>query len=68
MSHAEALDWATYIRKNGPLDLGARLELGFAMLAHLIVNATGGKSSISDFMPHAERKPISLEDAMKEWV
>jgi len=50
MTHAEAVSWSAYIAKRGTLNLGMRMEIGFATLAALIVNRTGGKAKLSDFM------------------
>jgi hypothetical protein len=71
MSYIEAISWAAYAKKRGPLNLARRIELGFAMIAALIVNRTGGKASVSDFMPKFgegsagdEDEDATLEDVM----
>jgi len=71
MSYVEAISWAAYTRKRGPLNVARRLELGFATIAALIVNRTGGKASVSDFMPKFgedgagdEDEDATLEDVM----
>jgi hypothetical protein len=69
MSYAEALDWAAYMRKRGPLNVGMRIEVGFAMLAVKIDRALGGKMTLNDFMPwsqHTEEpdREATLDDVM----
>lgn len=51
MTYVEAMDWMRYRRQTGPLNLGLRLEDGFAMLATVFNNVMGGKAKFSDFMP-----------------
>lgn len=51
MTYVEAMDWMRYRRQTGPLNLGHRLEDGFAMLATVFNNVMGGKAKFSDFMP-----------------
>lgn len=69
MSHAEALGWAAYVKKRGSLSVAARLEIGFGMLAALIINRTGGRADPRDFMPHFgasddEDEEATLDDVM----
>ena len=64
LSHIEALKWQAYIEKRGTLDLGLRLEAGFAMLAWQINRALGGKAEMNDFMPHFDEPEASLSDVM----
>lgn len=40
-----------YRRQTGPLNMGIRLEQGFAMLATLLNNVHGGKATFDDFLP-----------------
>jgi hypothetical protein len=72
MSHAEAMGWAEYIKRNGSLNVGARLENSLASVMALMVNRTGGNKgqpvSASDFLPKRVQdspKPISLAQAMQ---
>ena len=65
MSFAEALDWQTYIERRGSLNLGMRMEAGFALLAAMISRANGGTATVDDFMPHLESQEATLEDVMK---
>lgn len=59
MTYVEAMDWMRYRRQTGPLNLGPRIEEGFAMLATVFNNAMGGKAKFSDFMPDRGFKPDS---------
>lgn len=65
MTFAEAQDWAAYIEKYGPLNLGMRLEFGFALIATVINHALGGKASIEDYMPHTQKQAGTIDDVMK---
>ncbi|WP_319017025.1 phage tail assembly protein T [Pseudomonas brassicacearum] len=46
-----------YAQKAGSLNLGLRLEHGFAMLATLLNNVHGGKATFEDFLPDRGQKP-----------
>lgn len=71
----EVQDWVTYANKRGTLNLGLRIEAGFALVAHML--ARGFKltkegnqpATMKDFMPHIgepqEDADISFEDAIK---
>jgi len=51
------------------LNLGLRIDRGFAMLASMYANAhtkTGGYK-LWYFTPYEEEPPVSLDDAMKTW-
>ncbi len=61
MSFEEAVAWSEYMRLRGSLNLGMRLEVGFALIAKIINNALGGKAELSDFTPHIEQNS-SLAD------
>jgi hypothetical protein len=61
LQHAEFMDWISYRRMRGSLNMSTRLESGVALLASLISRACGGSASQLDFMPHAE--PPSAADA-----
>lgn len=67
MSFEEFGSWAAYIQKRGTQNLGMRVESGFALLATLIQHARGIDCDIDEFMPHFDKKPLSLEEAMKRW-
>ncbi|MBD1602469.1 hypothetical protein HAQ05_27765 [Pseudomonas sp. CA3A] len=45
-----------------------RQEQMGAIIALQVNRLRGGDAALIDFMPHAERPPISLEQAMEEWV
>lgn len=67
LTYAEALDWFAYIRKRGSLNTGMRLEAGFALLAAILSSAHGGKASMDDFMPHADKADdMSVESVFKK--
>lgn len=57
LTHAEFVSWYAYIKKRGSLNLGSRIEHGFAMLAHVTNNSMGGKSKFEDFVPKREEEP-----------
>lgn len=48
-----------------------RTEWGAALIASVLANVNKGKDTpsfrISDFAPHIDEAPVSLEDAMKSW-
>lgn len=54
-TYGDFLDLLAYIRKRGPLDLGLRAEGHTALLATIANNAAGGKSKMTDYMPHADQ-------------
>ncbi|WP_445677812.1 phage tail assembly protein T [Pseudomonas protegens] len=51
LSYVEAMEWMRYRMQTGPLNLGLRLEHGFAMLATLLNNVHGGKAKFEDYLP-----------------
>lgn len=57
MSHAEAVEWAKYIRARGSLNMGKRIDRGFAMLTMWLLRVNGGKAELEDFLPYAEKPP-----------
>lgn len=64
LTYAEALQWQAYIEKRGTLNLGLRLEVGFALIAWCINQAMGGKAEMRDFMPHLDEPEATLTDVM----
>lgn len=64
LQYAEFLDWLTYRRMRGSLNMGNRMESGFALIASLISRACGGNANQIDFMPHAEPPDAKLTDVM----
>jgi hypothetical protein len=61
LQYSEFMDWLTYRRMRGSLNVSTRLESGIALLASMISRACGGNASQLDFMPHAE--PPATADA-----
>ncbi len=51
MTYVEAMDWMRYRLQTGSLNLGLRLDEGFALLATVFNNVMGGKAKFSDYMP-----------------
>lgn len=51
LTYTEALSWMAYIEKNGTLNLGLKIERGFALLATILNNVHGGKATFDDFLP-----------------
>ncbi|VVO24023.1 hypothetical protein [Pseudomonas fluorescens] len=68
ISYAEVLAWVAYRDKFGSLNTGRRIELSGAIVALQTNRTGGGKAELTDFMPHAERPAVELEQAMGEWV
>jgi hypothetical protein len=60
LSLAEAQRWFAYIRKRGSLNVGRRVESGFALLTTTYIKSKGGKADIYDFMPH-EEEPVATD-------
>jgi hypothetical protein len=72
LTYAEAMQWHTYLERRGTLNLGLRIEEGFALLAMMINRALGGRANMSAFMPHfgpmqapASSEPISADEALQ---
>lgn len=63
LTHEEFVGWCSYMRKHGTIDLAARMDAGFAMLAHVICAVNGRKTKVSDFMPKRqdEQQEVSIE-------
>jgi len=67
MSYAEAIDWMAYIRQNGPLNTGLRLEFGVAQLLHAMYRLMGNDVRLADFLPDRvpEDEPVAtIQDVM----
>ena len=75
LTYAEAMDWYAYIRRRGSLNLGNRLEHGFAMLATVLSRIHGGEVEMEAFMPYESAlaqeqddwSSISVERARELW-
>jgi hypothetical protein len=65
LSYVEAQQWAAYMQRRGSLNVGTRLEWGFALIAAAINNGLGGNATQRQFMPHADEAEGSLGDVMK---
>lgn len=55
MSYEEFMAWRAYIYKRGSLNIGLRVERGFALISTVVNRAAGGKAEMEDFMPHADK-------------
>lgn len=55
MTYDEFMSWRAYIAKRGSLNIGSRVERGFALVATIVSRAVGGKAKMEDFMPHADK-------------
>lgn len=62
LSYEEALKWQAYRKKRGSLNLGLRLEEGFALVATAISRSVGGKAKFDDFAPHLKDEETGLMD------
>ncbi|AYY00699.1 MULTISPECIES: phage tail assembly protein T [Klebsiella] len=71
MSRREFLVWLKYREKYGPLNIMMRTEWGASLIASVLANINKSKGTptfkVSDFAPHIDEPPISLENAMKNW-
>lgn len=53
MSYDEFLGWSAYIRKNGALNPGLRMEWCAALISHMLALVNGNKKSkIADYLPN----------------
>lgn len=59
MSYAEYIAWAAYARKNGGLNLGLRLEDGFALIASVLSQLNGKRFGPEHFKP---KRTVGEED------
>lgn len=63
--------WVKYREKYGTLNPMIRTEWGAALVASVLANINRSKNSppfeVSDFAPHINETPISIEDAMENW-
>lgn len=70
MTMREFQSWAAYRAKRGSLNAGLMIEHAIATLSAMYAN-THSKSAryrTHHFMPHFDEPPISLDQAMEEWV
>ncbi|EPZ6103361.1 phage tail assembly protein T [Klebsiella variicola] len=72
MSLREFQVWVKYRNKYGQLNVMMRTEWGASLVASVLANINKAKSTplfkVSDFAPHINEAPLSLEEAMKSWV
>ena len=67
LSYDEFMSWRRYISKRGSINIGRRLESGFALVSTVLNNVHGGKAKMADFMPYESReedKIGTLDDVM----
>ncbi|HID8735253.1 TPA: phage tail assembly protein T [Klebsiella variicola] len=71
MSLREFQVWVKYRNKYGQLNVMMRTEWGASLVASVLANINKAKYTppfqISDFAPHINEAPLSLEEAMKSW-
>jgi hypothetical protein len=65
MSYAEFQTWAKYKQMRGSINLGNRLESGFALMAWMFQKVHGGTAEQADFMPHLDRQPADIKAVMQ---
>ncbi|WP_420893765.1 phage tail assembly protein T [Pseudomonas fulva] len=74
MSLREFHSWIKFRERRGSLHLGMRIERGVALLASILANQGRDPQrrpepfTPADFTPHEDRLPVSLEQAMEQWV
>jgi transcription elongation factor len=71
LSWREYQQWVKYRQKYGSLNPMMRTEWGAALVSSVLANVNRGKDTpafkVTDFAPHIEEPPLSLEEAMKQW-
>jgi hypothetical protein len=55
MTYEEFMSWRAYIGRRGSLNVGSRVERGFALISTIVNRAAGGKAKMEDFMPNADK-------------
>lgn len=55
LSYKEAVAWSKYIRQNGSLNVGQRIEHSVALLATALLRSQGNECEIYDFLLHTKR-------------
>lgn len=72
MSYVEARTWFAYIKKNGPLNVGrkleATLEYHLAQVCTVVNRSQGGKAQMEDFMPSVRREKAEAIEATPQNV
>ena len=71
MSLREFQVWVKSRNKYGQLNVMMRTEWGASLVASVLANINKAKNTppfkISDFAPHINEAPLSLDEAMKSW-
>lgn len=71
MSIREFQIWLRYREKYGQLNNMMRIEWGASLVASVLANINKSNKTptfkVSDFAPHINESPLSLEEAMKSW-
>lgn len=71
ISYPEFIGWLKYRRQHGGLNVAERVERSIAVFSAMFANMHRLKGSaaleFTDFTPHHQAKPVTLEEAMKEW-
>lgn len=71
MSLSEYWVWVKYRAKYGSLNSMMRTEWAAALISSMIANVNRGKDTqpfrITDFAPHIDERPVSLDEAMDSW-
>lgn len=67
LTHDEFVAWCEYIARRGTLNLGTRMEHGFALVAHVLTAVNGQKTRIEDFLPKRKQDEpeASINDVFK---
>ena len=66
MTYAEAMQYAEYVKRRGPMNPTLRTDAALARISAQINNACGGKAKPADFMPWAnDEDEATPENAMK---
>ncbi len=74
LAHSELLLWLQKQQRDGPLNMGLRIDRGFALIAFMIYSALptkGPRKTMADFMPPwYQQNPtaesgLSFDDVMK---
>lgn len=72
LSFREFQLWVKYRNQYGSLNPMMRTEWGSALVASVLANVNKGTDTpafrISDFAPHINEPPITLKEAVKNWI
>lgn len=65
--------WCQYRKKRGTLNLGLRMDRGFALVTMFQANPARDKKlkpepfTLFDFTPYEDEPPVSMAKAMETW-